>query len=467
MENCDIRTNLIAVSLRCQRIWEHSWFVVIVFVVGAVLRLLQLTNNGLWLDEIWSMQTSASTNSIAQIIERCQNDTHPPFFDILLHGWLTFFGDSDLSGRMLAYTIGLLGMAATWCYALRISGKRTTALVALALVSFSYFHIYYSNEVRFYGLLYLCSLMLISHVFLYAQLKKSSDLIITSVLAIVLLYTHYYGAFLLAGLALVILALRIVGEISNQQFLALCVAGSLAVLAFLPWVPSISAGNTADNWIAPPKIYDFFVYFYNYTGKNPVEFLFIIGGLVFAALQFMRNKVRSVLLFGLIVLGFMIPLIVSWAITPVLHERYTMIYFPAIVLLVSLGWSETNLLNCTRRSLILGAVWVAIAVNFTFIHSYFREETKEPWRKMAAELKDSEKAPVYTEMKFWMDYYLDQQQLPQARPLEKWGEEEVFWYVSTPYTEQAFPALKDHQYQLNRRIEYSDSFSLEQYRRIE
>src|SRR5690606_33787912 len=129
-------------------------------------------------------------------------------------------------------------------------------------------------------------------------------------------------------------------------------------------------------------------------------------------------------------------LIVSYIVTPLLHERYTMIYFPVIILLATLGFSD--LLQRHRKIAVgvLVGVIISAGINLTFINGYFSEPQKEPWKAISLDLQlqnQTMQAPVYTEMKFWLDYYLEQQDLQPARLPAENISQEYFWVLHTPY----------------------------------
>ncbi|MGB0166606.1 MAG: glycosyltransferase family 39 protein, partial [Luteibaculum sp.] len=144
---------------------------ILLLIVGLALRLINISD-GLWLDEIWSMQSSAPGNSFEQIIAYCKRDTHPPLFDLLLNLFLKLFGDTHYHGRVLALIFGIAGIALTWYYAGKISENRLVKFAAAALVCLSFFHIYYSGGGRFYSFLYLLSLLCISELYLYISRKN-------------------------------------------------------------------------------------------------------------------------------------------------------------------------------------------------------------------------------------------------------------------------------------------------------
>ena len=275
-----------------EKLYKSPILYVIIICLGISLRLFNI-NDGLWLDEIWSMSISRIEHSSFEIIEACKNDTHPPFFDLLLHYFLVLFGSNEINGRILSLIIGGIGIFSTLYYTKKITDNNISTLIATALISFSFFHIYYSSEGRFYTFLYLLSLSVICELYLFLKTKRILHIIVFVAVSTVLAYTHYYGAILLFGLALIVFFLWIIKEIDLKTFLYFVGAGILILVLYSPWLPYMLVRKSDSSWMNPPKIWAFFEYLYRYTGKNPVEFVFILFALFLSIKHFKENKMFS------------------------------------------------------------------------------------------------------------------------------------------------------------------------------
>lgn len=414
----------------------------------------------MWLDEIWSMIMSSPDKSVNEIINACKVDTHPPLFDIILHFYLKFFGDSPLNGRLLSLLFGLLGMFATFYYSLRISKSYTAALLAFGLISLSFFHIYYSGEGRFYTFLYLLSINVISRIYLYLHEGKSIHLVLFTFFSTLLVYTHYYGIILLLAIALVILFLWLKKEIYTRAFIYSIVSGLLVLLLFSPWLPYMFSGQEKESWMNVPSLSDFFEYFYNYGGKNPIEFLFLILGLVFSIKLFKKNVLLYALLYGTILLGFLIPFTISMVKIPMLHSRYTIIYFPSIILINALFWDKNSMIKDKLKLPLFAVVFLSILINFFFINDYFKGSHQEPWEDIAKDVvkyNSHSDTKVITEQSFYLNYFLDRLEHTNAFGTAKINSENQFWYLQTPYDEGA---LNTKDYIIKEKFEYGQEFKL-------
>ena len=410
----------------------------LLFIVAFFLRYFSLETNGLWIDEIWSMQTSAKENTVSQIIELCMLDTHPPLFDILLHYCLVLTNDAEFTGRNLALIIGMIGIFASSFYAFKITKSRAASLLTTAILSFNFFHIIYSFEGRFYTLLYLFSLIVIAELFLYFKNNQAKSLIFFSVVMTLFLYTHYYGAILLFVLSAIVFVLFVSKTISRKQFFGYCKAALICFIFFLPWLPQMLAKKEVSSWMSTPSIGNFFNYFYLYTGKNPFEFILLFLPLLLSFKLFNKHKLLFSILIGCILLGFLVPFVISNVSTPMLHYRYTFIYFPAVVLLAAIFWYDTDLINVKVKKIGFSIVVLSIIGNLFFLRKNFYEGNKDPWKEIAIYMKNTAPKIVLTEHSRYLNYYLKNYKLPEAKQTDYINSDITgsFWFLETGYDQR-------------------------------
>lgn len=410
----------------------------LLFIAAFILRYFSLETNGLWIDELWSAQTSAKENSVTKIIELCMDDTHPPLFDILLHYCLVITNNGEFTGRYLALIFGILGVLATPWYTFKITQNKTTTLLALAIITFNYFHIIYSFEGRFYSLMYLFSLIIIAELLLFINTRSNKHLVLFSITTILFLYTHYYGGILLFALSSIILLLFLTKQLSLQLFLRYCLAAIICFVCFLPWFPKMLAKKGLSSWMSTPNIGDFFNYFYLYTGKNPFEFALLFIPLLLFYKQLKKDKVLFTVLCGTIFIGFLVPFIVSQISTPMLHHRYTFIYFPAIVILAAHFWSTTTITSGKVKKIGYAIVLLSIVGNLFFLRKSFYEGKKDPWKEIAHLLSEKKATVIVTENQRYLNYYLSKKDSPLAKNNIDINSitAQQFWFVQSAYDQK-------------------------------
>jgi hypothetical protein len=181
---------------------------------------------GYWIDE--AIAVGIASHDVHDIPALLRQDGSPPLYYLLLHGWMALVGDGEAATRSLSLLFAVVAVPAAWW----AGGRRAAAIVAVCP-----FLTYYAQEARMYTLVAVLSVVATA-----AFVGRRPVLLMVSLT--LLLYTHTWGVFLLAGL--VVVALRRGG------------LAPLAVVAvlYLPWVPSLvfQALHTGAPWSLSPSV---------------------------------------------------------------------------------------------------------------------------------------------------------------------------------------------------------------------
>jgi len=117
--------------------------------VGLLLRLISI-NQSLWLDE--ATTALAAKMPLADIFTKfLPGDFHPPLYYLLMKGWGSLFGLSEISLRTPSVIFGILTIYFIYLIAKKIFDNKT-ARIASILAATSGLLIYYSQEARMYSL---------------------------------------------------------------------------------------------------------------------------------------------------------------------------------------------------------------------------------------------------------------------------------------------------------------------------
>ncbi len=192
--------------------------VAVVTALGFALRMVRLEFQPLWWDEGWSL--FFATRAFGTMLERTAVDIHPPLYYALLTIWMQFAGKGAVAVRLFSVVVGAATVPLLYVLAKRLFGRRV-ALVSALLLAIAPFHIYYSQEIRMYGLVtFLCLASVYLFVILLDPPSKQAHARMTWLLYVLVtaaaLYTQYYAAFVV-GFQVVVVGLSAVSESSEWK----------------------------------------------------------------------------------------------------------------------------------------------------------------------------------------------------------------------------------------------------------
>lgn len=410
------------------RVSPYAYLAAIV-IVATFLRLYRLDFQSLWYDELHSVVATHPDQSFAALVEYCKTDQPPAFF-LLLHGWFKLFAYTEWWGRLLAALIGVAGVVAAFLLGKEMVGTRAGLLAAL-ITATNYFHLYFSQEVRFYGLLFLLSAL--SYLYFIRCYRRQSwaNYALYTLCTTGLLYTHYYGMVVVAAQAITFMWLVAAG-IRGWKFFGYGIACGVAILAaFLPWIPTVLKDNAIQAfWIEMPYVYFPLLYYTIYLGHSLyLMALYAIFAVAFSVHVWRRSakavgkpegRIMYMVLGIWLLCSYAIPLGYSWLKVPILHERYTIIALPALFVLFAAGFNLVN--HPVARTFLVGFVLAATAFNLVHTTKYYTTPAKNQFREavQAVMQHNTGGAPVYSDQAWHYSFYFNQFKSPYP-VRDAWG----------------------------------------------
>jgi mannosyltransferase len=251
---------------------------VVATLVGIALRFWAPT--ALWLDE--TISVNIAKLHLVQIPGALSHDGAPPLYYVLLHYWMIVFGRGDFAVRALSGLISVASLPFFWLAGRRLGG-RPVGWVTYFLALSSPFAINYATTTRMYALMILLSLL--GYLALSRALENPTTgrLVALGVVTAALLYTHYWGIYLvIATGAWLLWRIRTTGE-GRSVFRAMFFGG----VVWLPWAPVFlfQTLHTGTPWTSSASPGDLLQVFQDYSGGGPwggllmfaTFLLFIIG----------------------------------------------------------------------------------------------------------------------------------------------------------------------------------------------
>ena len=230
-------TPSVSFALSGQHSWGNLRTVALLTLAGFILRATRLSFQPLWWDEGYSVWFA--THTLPEMVALTARDIHPPLYYALLHLWIMMWGPGPLALRAMSVVIGVLMVPITYLVGRELAGPRA-GLWAAALLAFNPMHVYYSQEVRMYGLVTLWGIGATYYAARILGVTRAGEVptvrsawISYALLTLAALYTQYYAALLPIGFTLYALwhwrryPYRLIRWMGLQAIVA---------LAYLPWV---------------------------------------------------------------------------------------------------------------------------------------------------------------------------------------------------------------------------------------
>jgi mannosyltransferase len=219
---------------------------------GTLLLRTSIIHSGYWIDE--AITVGIASHDLADIPRTLRLDGSPPLFYLLLHGWMALVGTGEAATRALPLLFALLAVPVSWWAGSAVCDRRAGALAAAGAAGCP-FLTYYAQETRMYSLVAVLSVLACASFVLAFLRGRRGHVWLLGVWIVLLLYTHNWALFLVAGMGVAWLWLWHEGRVGGREG-ALLAAG--VALLYAPWVPSLAfqAANTAAPWAQRPSPLD-------------------------------------------------------------------------------------------------------------------------------------------------------------------------------------------------------------------
>jgi uncharacterized membrane protein len=199
-----------------------------------------------WSDEAYTVLAVRARDWTELLMLNLRNEETPPLYFALLRLWALAWGDSSestlrlFSAICLAATVPLVGRLGMRLW------NRQVGIIGALLLAVNPFARYYGQEARAYTLAMLFIGVLLLGAYSYARRPGPRPWAAYILGGIAALYTHYFAAFVLAGvggaigLGLLVAALRTRARAGWVALAGWVLAQAIILLALVPWLPGIT-----------------------------------------------------------------------------------------------------------------------------------------------------------------------------------------------------------------------------------
>lgn len=446
----------------------------VIVLIGSFLRVFRIGAESLWLDEAYSVHFVSTMRMSELILELPGMDNSPPLYYMLLDVWTVIFGVSETSIRLLSALFGVCTIVVIYMIGSELYSERV-GLLSAGLLSLSSFHIWYAQDARMYTLLAL--LASLSFLFLIrwsndVDNPKYAALYVLSTVAVG--YTHVFGLFVILSQSVFVFGKEFLSEdgvdrTAVVRWVAIQASVGVLLLPYLRILLTRVITDGGQTWVRLPPVGYIVTTPLAYFGTstvlewNPVVrfgLLALIGVLSIAALSPLVYRLlgrdppsrslsfdgrdesagirTSLLLASWVLIPIVVPILISYTITPIYVQRYTIAASIGLFILVAKG-----IYSVPRPSARFVVMVLLLAALIQPLPSDYSTDQKEQWRESAQyveENADSDDIVLLNsrDLEYPFNYYFDSQDVTvtsasentlQEERLTELSESETIWLV--------------------------------------
>ena len=303
--------------------------------------------------------------------------------------------------------------------------SKKTGLIAAIILCVNPFHLYYSQEARPYVFFFLFSTLSFFYLIKYLKSPNRKNAIYYGLISALMICSHFFGFLVLFSQYLLLLLFFILSKKENRKdfFVNSLISGIIALLFFLPGIKIfIKATEIKQFWIPAPTLDVYTTIFKEFFGNSELV-LPIIGFIIFIYFlnllkekdskfsysSIIENKIifSFIILVPTIVIVILIPLIRSYLSIPMIISRYFISLLPAIIIIVSIGFSLIN-----NRILLKGILLIVVILSLTdivVVKKYYTNVSKVQFREATSFIlkNNKNKDKVVSSLGWYMPYFLN------------------------------------------------------------
>ncbi len=404
-------------------------------IVAAIPRLLNLGKQSLWFDETYTVYIARMP--FGQMMRSILVDgVHPPLYYWLMALWIRLFGFSEFSIRLPSALAGILTVVLVYFLVRRIAGE-LPAVLAAGLLTVSPFAVWYAQDARMYSLMCLAAVASM-YVFLAFLQSNSPLLFILFVITHAFLYgIHYFGLLILFPEISFLFLYRRNYPSRWWKFLVLQAIALLPLAIWIYFLLRRTNGSFGIGWIPHPSLIDPLLSLPNFffAGGGIWTVASILGAFVIAYFMlraFMESGLPEAITLSFLWLAIPIVIIfsVSWEI-PVYIDRYLVFLTPAAAMLVAFGispkrrWWQTGLAGILVVCMLPGLIGV-LSVGDGY--------QKENWRSAFGYLEENYQAGDLILYRYYQEIV----------PAEYYGSPSAEWKALETNQEIAIPDVRSN-----------------------
>ncbi|MBN2185783.1 MAG: glycosyltransferase family 39 protein [Candidatus Krumholzibacteriota bacterium] len=389
---------------------KRKWTILAaIIIVAFILRFFRLGHQSFWVDEMMTIGSYSSPPAPVTYWKKLLWDMHGPLYSLIMHFW-SLASTSESWLRAPSAVAGVLSVFFIYRW-IRMIGSESAALAGALILALNPFHIYYSQELRFYSLL---TMFLILSMIAFSRFTekpgRKSAVVLGATLGLACL-SHFMAIFLCAGILVYML---VTGKVKGEYLRFGSLAALIVFIFVSPWIyreiyflrqinvvdisglpeaSKLRGKLTLNRWSYPYILYAFSVgfsfgpdlrtlrgassgiellkgYGFPLITVSVIFGVTVLRGLIESARRHLLQLFLSILAvsIGAVTIAAMLNI-------KVFNVRYLMSAFPVFIALTAFGIPESG----RWRKIILSAVLLILVIsvwNYHFDPLYERDDIR-------------------------------------------------------------------------------------------
>ncbi|MEN9322798.1 MAG: hypothetical protein RL699_578 [Bacteroidota bacterium] len=403
---------------------KDNYLLIIIILIGAILRFYKLDFQSAWLDEIHTLNESNPNLTFLDVYQNIMTaEQMPPLYFYTLYILFKAFGYTVLIARTYSALIGLASLFAIYKLGELLENKKT-GLIASLLLSINFFHVFYSQEARPYGLLLFFTITSFYYLVKFIKKPNRLDAIYFGITAGLMIISHFFGLFVLLAQCFLLGLFLLLSEKKNRVtfFINSCISGLVIILLFIPAIQIfLKVSDIKTFWIPPTDINSILQIFKDFCGNSGYVMILAGGALLYYFILLFANKSTKneaketpinnrwfgfIILISWIVVVLAIPIIRSYLVVPMIISRYFIVILPPLLVLISIAISNCRP-SIVRASFVLLFV-AATLYEYVYFTNYYKATSKAQFREVTQFVieNDTKNDPIVSSLAWYLPYFL-------------------------------------------------------------
>lgn len=377
-------------------------WITLITILGGILRLICIDKDGgLWNDEYvsWAIANVPFGKGFVQAVF---NQCHMPFYYLYLK-FFNMFSNNDTFLRITSVIPAIVSIPVM--YLVGKEKNKLTGLMCSLFTALSSYLVYFSQEVRFYSLLFLFSALSLYFTIRLVKKPRKRNLVGLLISNFLILFTHTIGfVFVFFDLLYISYKLR---KLYKKIIVYTWAITGVLLLTVLPLIVKILffSGSMSQWWtsLTFKRILQVFCDFYtpvignvtvieNIHGIN-LDSVFLIIPLLIAIIVLLAGVIDKNLRhenqLGIIAfLTFLVAIVASFFGKLSLEAKYIMEIYPILIFIFC---STIDSCNKTWFKVLIFSIFFAFQIGYAFTPNYSAYRPREEGNKYVADLIKSAK----------------------------------------------------------------------------